>query len=343
MKKNILLTIVVTLLLTSCGQTGVVHPSATGTKYEVLVVMDEASWKAPAGRALVALLDQDMPALPQAEPVMSIIHCNRSAFGDILKPTRNILLTDINPRFITPKIRYSKNKWSQPQSVVRIEAANDSVFEALIKSNGENILDYFITTERTRQIEIGKNYLNHKAMIAIDSLFGIQIDIPSELTKVIKGKDFYWITNDHHAIRKDIVIYSYPYTDVNTFTKEFLIAKRDTVMKHNIHGEFDGSYMGTETKHFDPILRIVNVNNTYCSELSGLWKMYKGASMGGPFYSHTRLDEINQRVITVEGYVFAPGVKKRNHIRQLEAAIYTVRLPQEINAIKEVSIVAEKK
>ena len=71
--------------------------------------------------------------------------------------------------------------------------------------------------------------------------------------------------------------------------------------------------------------------------------MMNGAAMGGPFYSHTRLDEINQRVITVEGFVFAPGTKKRNAIRQLEAAIYTMKLPQEINALKEVSVTAEKK
>lgn len=343
MKRNSLLSIVFILLLSSCGRTGVVRPSATGTRFEVLVVMDDNYWSAPSGRALVALLDQDMAALPQPEPVMSIIHCNIAAFEDILKPTRNILITEIDPRFLSPKISYSKNKWSQPQSVVRIQAANDSVFEALIKSNGNNILNYFLSTERDRQIAIGKNYLNHKAMAEIDSMFGIQIDIPSELTKVVKGKDFYWITNDHHAIRKDMVIYSYPYTDINTFTKSALITKRDTVMKQNIHGEFDSSYMGTELKYFDPILRVISVNNSYTVEISGLWKMFNGASMGGPFYSHTRLDEMNQRVITAEGFVFAPGTKKRNHMRQLEAAIYTMKLPQEINAIKEVSIVADKK
>jgi hypothetical protein len=69
--------------------------------------------------------------------------------------------------------------------------------------------------------------------------------------------------------------------------------------------------------------------------------MFDGASMGGPFYSHTRVDEINKRVITVEGFVFAPGTKKRNHIRQLEAAVYTVKLPQEISELSEVTVVAE--
>nr|HPM09007.1 DUF4837 family protein [Paludibacter sp.] len=42
-----------------------------------------------------------------------------------------------------------------------------------------------------------------------------------------------------------------------------------------------------------------------------------------------------------EGFVFAPGTKKRNHIRQLEAAVYTVKLPQEISELSEVTVVAE--
>ncbi|MDO9633580.1 MAG: DUF4837 family protein [Paludibacter sp.] len=343
MIKNLALTFSLSILLFSCGKSGVVLPSATGTRYEILVVMDESSWKAPSGRALVNLLDQDMKALPQAEPVMSIIHCTRSQFGDILKPTRNILITEISTRFDAPKITYASNTWSRPQSIVKIEAPNDSVFAETIKKAGDNILEYFLKTERNRQIEISKAYVNHKAIPEIEKMFGIQVDIPSELSKIVKGKDFFWATNNHHHIRKDMVIYSYPYTDKNTFTKAFLIAKRDSVMKANIPGEFEGSYMGTELKHYDPIFREINVNNTYCAELSGLWRMFDGGSMGGPFYSHTRLDEINQRVITVEGFVFAPATKKRNHIRQLEAAIYTLKLPQEINAIKEVSVVAEKK
>ena len=342
MIKNFALTIVLSLMLFSCGRSGVVLKSATGTRYELLVVMEESSWKAPSGRALIALLDQDMKAMPQAEPVLSIIHCQPKDFGDFLKPTRNVLITEINPRFETPKITYARNTWSRPQSVVKIEVANDSVLIELIKQSGEKVLEYFLRTERERQIEIGKNYVNQKAKREVETLFGIQVDIPSELSKTTKGIDFYWVTNDHHHIRKDMVIYSYPYRDKNTFTKEYLINKRDSIMKANIPGEFEGSYMGTELVHYQPIFREINVNNTYCVELKGLWRMFDGGSMGGPFYSHTRVDEINQRVITVEGFVFAPATKKRNHIRQLEAAVYTVKLPQEINAIREVSVVAEK-
>ena len=37
-------------------------------------------------------------------------------------------------------------------------------------------------------------------------------------------------------------MYSYPYTDKDTFTKDYFIHKRDSVMKANIPGEREGMY-----------------------------------------------------------------------------------------------------
>jgi len=331
------------LLLSGCSNGGSSLPTVGGSKYEVLVVMDDSLWKAPAGRSLVTLLDRDMEGLPQAEAIMKIARCKQIDFNDMLKPSRNILLTDISDKYKSPKVIYTQNKWAQPQSVVFIQAPNDSVFVSTIKSYGENILDFFVRTERERQIEFNKGSINKNAKDEIEKLFGIQIDIQQGINKSTKKKDFYWITNNNATTRQDLVIYSYPYVDKKTFTKEFLLAKRDSVMKVNIPGEFKGSFMGTEYKYYPPIFKEIWVNEGYCAELRGLWKIKNGGAMGGPFYSHTRLDEINQRVITIEGFVFAPGVKKRNAIRQLEAIIYSTKLPQEINALKEVSVVAKNK
>ena len=101
-------------------------------------------------------------------------------------------------------------------------------------------------------------------------------------------------------------------------------------MKARVGGVIEGSYMGTEYKHIVPIFTPISVqNNAYCAEVRGLWKMYEGAAMGGPFVQHTRLDEVNQRIITAEVFIFAPGQKKRNALRQAEAILYTLRMPQE--------------
>ena len=62
-------------------------------------------------------------------------------------------------------------------------------------------------------------------------------------------------------------------------------------------------------------------------EARGLWEMTTEA-MGGPFVSHSRIDTVNNRIIVVEGFVFAPDKMKRTMIRRLEAALYTLELPK---------------
>ena len=314
------------ILLTACGKREIPLPTVTGTKYEILVVINDAEWKTPTGRSLVTLFDRNMEGLPQPEAVMNITRCSRIEFTDKLKSSRNIILTEIVDKNTKPKVIYTQNKWAQPQSVVRILAANDSVFTSTLKAYGENILNFFLQTERERQIAFNKRYINKNAKTEIEKLFDIQIDITKDLKKTVKKKDFYWITNDNLATRQDIVIYSYPYTGKKTWTKSYLLAKRDSVMKANIPGEFEGSYMGTEFRFLPPTFTEISVNNSFCGEIRGLWKMINGGTMGGPFVSQTRLDEINRRVITIEGFVFAPGTKKRNPMRQLEAIIYSAKV-----------------
>lgn len=343
MKAKISVFILFLMAFTACKDTGRTLPTVNGSKFEVLVVMEDAQWNTPGGRALRDLLSRDMECLPQAEPTMKVSHCSRAAFSDFLKPSRNIVLTEISDKYTVPKVSYFKDNWATPQALVKIVAPSDTAFESTIKKYGEQILNYFITTERDRQIAFNKDYLNAPAQVEVEKMFDIVVDLPQGISKATKGKNFYWITNDSPSSRMDIIIYSYPYRDKNTFTKDYLLAKRDSVLKANIPGEIAGSYMTTEYRFIPPVFKEIWVNGEYCAEIKGLWKMKNGAAMGGPFYSHTRLDEVNQRVVTVEGFVFAPGTKKRNAIRQLEAVVYSTKLPQDINALKEVSVVASKK
>ncbi|MDE5711841.1 MAG: DUF4837 family protein, partial [Bacteroides sp.] len=46
-----------------------------------------------------------------------------------------------------------------------------------------------------------------------------------------------------------------------------------------------------------------------------------------PYVSHVRLDRANQRIIVSEIFVYSPDKLKRNLVRQMEASLYTVKLP----------------
>lgn len=341
MKAKLLIFSVVLISLSSCMNSGRTLPAVTGSQFEVLIVINDTVWNSKVGHELNYLFAQEMRGLPQVEPMMDVHQCNPVEFTDVLKSARNVLMVEISDKYTSTKIKYGRDAWAYPQAIIRVTAPDDTTLLASLASYGKNMSEYFVKAERDRQIEFNKSYINEQAKAEINKQFGISIDIPKGISKATSKKDFYWITNDQAGTRLDIVIYSYPYTNKSMFTKDALLAMRDSVMKTNIPGELKGSYMGTERKYAEPDFNEIWINDAYCAELRGLWKMKQGASMGGPFYSHSRLDEENQRIITVDAFVFAPGKNKRNAMRQLEAIVYTTKMPHEVNALKEVSVVAK--
>ena len=96
-----------------------------------------------------------------------------------------------------------------------------------------------------------------------------------------------------------------------------------SVMKINIEGERDGQYMQTNWKTV--FARITEFKGQPMVEARGLWEMHADM-MGGPFVSYTRIDTIRHLTVTAEGFVFAPEKKKRPYIRELEAALQTLKI-----------------
>ncbi len=331
-------------VLSGCVNSGNLLPSVTGASYEVLVVMNTPYWKGEAGDKVREYIAADMSEMPQIEPLFSISHTNFNGFSSILKPVRNIILADIDStKYTQNKVYYMKNHWAKPQAVVRICAPNAAEFIATMDTYGENMAKYLVDNEIKRQITFYESYTNRAAMQELFELYGINMNVPNDIAHVRKGKDFYWISDNKSTVRRDILIYTYPYTDKNTFTKKFLLEKRDSVLKVNLPGGVEGSHMGTEYRHIPPVLNEINVNGNYCAEIRGLWRMVNGEAMGGPFVSHTRLDEVNQRVITAEVFVYAPGQKKRNPMRQLEAVLHSLKMPAEVNELQELVVKAAGK
>lgn len=131
---------------------------------------------------------------------------------------------------------------------------------------------------------------NAKADSLIKRMFGIDMLIPEELGSSMVRKDFIWLSNNTTQGMKNIVVMRGP-------TGELLA--------RNIKGE-------TDAMHF----KLVDERQD-----RGLWEM-EGDAMGGPY--------VRKRVgqVTVLAFVYAPESKKRNLMRQLEAALYTIKQKQ---------------
>lgn len=360
MKKalSILFIGVVVLGTTSCKRAqGGTKVSATGTIYECLVVMPNRPLANPQKVVsasayaeniattydlVKATMGADMPCLPQMEPYFKLMQVAPAAFDDLLKPTRNILIIDIDgERYTQVKAKYSFDYWSHPQAVYRIQAPDDESFVAYWNEHGTQIRDWFVDQEIQRQIAFYRASTNKAARTSLQNDLHADMLIPEDYMLIrdtlMDNVRFIWCCNNKGPQRRDIVIYAYPYKDTKQFDLAALNAKRDEVLGKMISASVEGSYMGTEYKVFPPQSRVLQ-DNPYTVEVRGLWKIYKGEAMGGPYVSHTCLDEINQRIITAETYILAPGQKKRNELRKAEAVLFTLQLEQQMNQLDEVTV-----
>ena len=319
------ISLLIALVLTSCEQS-VFTPKSSGRPYEMLVVIDKDMWERPAGRAIYDVLDTNVPGLPQCERSFRISNVAPEHFDRILKICRNVITIDIQPIYTQPKLKFVRDIFASPQVIMTIQAPSEDGLAEFVTRNKQVILDFFVKTEMNREIVQLKK--KHSRIIAdkVDSIFGCTVCVPTDLQRFKLGKDFLWSSTDRATSDMNFVMYSYPYRDTNTFTLDYFVHKRDSVMKLNIPGARPRMYMATDARFVD--VKNINVKGEYAMEARGLWQM-EGDMMGGPFVSHARVDQANGRVVVVEGFIYSPDRLNRNLIRMMEASLYTLALPQE--------------
>jgi hypothetical protein len=150
------------------------------------------------------------------------------------------------------------------------------------------------------------------------------VSITNSYTRINEKKNFIWMNEGSPAASEGIMVYSFPYVGEGSFSKEYLLNKRDSVLKKDVPGPTEGSYMSTEMA-FPPIYKVTHINGEKVVEMRGLWKVV-GDMMGGPWIMHAHYDKKHNRVIVLDAYVYSPEKNdKRDKIRQLEAVLYSYK------------------
>lgn len=314
-------------LLASCkdGEKSIMTPVSSGRPYEVMVVADDKCWMSPDS-ALYHVLDTDVPGLPQAERSFRISRIRPTHYERAMRLFRNIIIVDINPSAYTQtKFKYSRDVYASPQMIMTIQSPNQQDFADYVSKNGQVIINFFTNAEMNREVKLLEKKHSQLVSAKVGSLFDCDIWMPSEMESYKVGEQFFWASTNQNDM--NFVMYSFPFKDKNTFTKEYFIHKRDSVMKINLPGAREGMYMETADSIFVETKDIA-VKGDYAFEARGLWEM-KNDAMGGPFVSHMRVDRANARVIVVEGFVYNPAKLKRDQVRKLNAALYTLKLPSD--------------
>ena len=301
------------LLLTSCGLTGKNRkkPASTGQPYEIVLEGDTDS-------IVTRILTEDVPALPQPEPLCKLIQVKKGKTKGSYLLVRTRIIVNITDKDFAVKLSHDEN--AAPQNIIRINA--HSVQQLRERLNGEKLRQIVDEAELKHLAEMISNNpskQNKEMQEEVKKTFGLDMKIPVSMNASKKAKDFIWISNNASTGMQNLLVMKVKSEErragkgkvkseerrmknsnafhVNVNDK----AQIDSILRTNMPGETDSMYMTI------PVLLE-----------RGLWEM-KGDAMGGPYVMH-RIHNLY-----VIGFVYAPEMKKKILIKQLEAAISTIK------------------
>lgn len=300
-------------------------PNSKGKSSEILVITNnKKQWNSRIGDSIVAFFYQDVPGLPQPEPMFTLVNIPQEAFKEMYKPYRNIFIINIDKTLEEPLFEARKDLWAKTQQVVKISAPDD---ESLIKEFNETkdvIMSLFLKTEQKRIQKAFASVQSAKINSELQKKFGIMLTIPSGFNISKSKKDFLWIRKETLTYSQGLIIYWEDYTDTIQFIPAYIAAKRNEITERYIPGPADSSFMLISDQFIKPEFHEITLNDKYAVQTRGLWKV-ENDFMGGPFISYTLVHENGNKIITIDGYVYAPSEEKRDLVRQMNSILQSIR------------------
>ncbi len=305
------------LLLTACNNE---HrekhkPHSIGELYEVLLISDDKK----TGDVMYEALNEAVAGLPQVENYFDVKRITTNQVNKHTQYSRSIISINVDSsKYKKAELTYIKNTYAYPQTIISINTPSAESLQKEVGKFMKKIKQLIITQDNSTQVQILTDNNNTKAKEDIETMLKCFILIPPTLKYEKKGENFIWLSDKNPQCMKNICVYTYNGLDL---TMDKVIEMRDSIMKENIPGQSEGMYM-TTAPNTSSVSRTV-YNNKSILVVKGLWEMENDA-MGGPFITHSIVDSANNRVITAEAFIYGPGEKKRDRMRRLEAALYTL-------------------
>ncbi len=284
------------------------------------VVVDNELWNGNVGDTIRKYFGAEVPGLPQEEPLFTLRQIPMEAFTGLTKQSR-IFLWIKKEAGEENKYGLLKNKFSNPQIGAVISGATDDDITTLIRKNYETIISKYKSLETKEKQAIIKKSL--EKIPQLQEKLGITLNIPSAYRIAIEEDKFFWIRKNIKHGSMNLMIYELPLGTVtkDSNTVSSIIKMRDSIGTIKIPTSEVGHFITEEA--YAPYLYEIELDNRFTFETKGTWEI-KDRFMAGPFVNYAIEDVANNRLMVLEGFVFAPSVSKRDNMFELEAIIKTI-------------------
>lgn len=358
MRNNIFLFLISIFILSGCSSESnpkfEAKPAAFSKMNEISVVMDKDLWEGAIGDSLRFYFSSPYLILPSPEPIFDLRyftanqiqqeHLFRSLRNYIIvanvadenSPTAKMVKADIGSEKTDAALSgtavnssVGKNRWANGQNVFYLYSATaDGIFETIRKSYPA-LRGKLEETEKPR-IRATAYQGGNLGLIQnkIFEKFGAKIDIPKGYIIASEEDNFMWIRREtrHHQndISSSILMTKIAYTDPKQLTEEGIKSIRDKQLGYYVSSEEPNTYMVTNNEDLPLFSKKTTLGEHFAIETHGIWELQNDFK-GGPFVNMVVLNEEKGEIFMVDGFVFAPGEKKRNHMQYLDEIVKTIR------------------
>ena len=317
--KGVLLIALAAMLVACDGGTDPVTSKITGKQGEILIISPLDIQRTALRDSLDTILRQEYPYIPQSEPRFTTIYVTAKAFGNVLKPFRNILMIHFNADSITPSLHLEKDKWAKEQRILSLYGTDQRTLAEFVGQNKELILSLFEEFERDRTQTVNAALCDRTITDSIQSLFGVNLTVPQGYSLRRAANNFRWYSIETPDISQGLLIYKYKPLGSMPWLPDSVIAHRNAVTKEYVPGPNAGTYMKVSTVVPSEFSILKKEQDTVCF-VRGFWEV-EGHAMGGAYVSYSHLTPNRDSVVVTDGYIYAPRFKKRDYVRALEALL----------------------
>lgn len=356
MKYRALILSAILALITACSneKNPEYLPKANGKPGEIVLIVDSVQWRGAVGAELKKIFRAEVPALPQGEPMFTVIWAHPERNMQLLTQLRNLvyvftldqntkgsrtLKETISPETIK-RIKQDtsffmsvlKDEYARGQEVMYLFSDSEENLIHHLRRSGTKIINHFNKLERER---LAKSLFTKQSTEGVAAFLKreqqIQLSVPAGYRLADQRDDFVWLRQIGPNTDKDIFITWKPYESESQFLPDSIIAWRNTTAKKHLFEDPKNpiSYIVTERDDADVFSQRVNFNNHFAMEVRGLWRT-NNRTMGGPFIGYALADEPKGLIYYIEGFAYAPGKDKREFMRELETILWSFKTSEDL-------------
>ena len=324
--------------------------NAFGRANHLVVIADEDLWKGAVGDTFKYYFSSAYLILPQPEPIFDLQHWTAyeitsepirqkkrnylilGNLADMDSPTTKIIAKDLGEENLHRaqsdknfNSTIGKNKWAEGQNLFYlfgnskeelIENIKDK-FPAIAKKINEADEELIAAT-----VYAGGDHI--EVMETVKEKLGVDIRIPHDYFLAFDDGSTIWLRKETDFLSSNIILHRLKYTDKSQLTGAGIKAIRDSLGKKLISTEIENTYMRTNDQDLPMVTRVISLNGNYALEARGIWDIVNDF-MGGPFISYIIHKPDTDELLFVDGFVHAPGKKKRDYMQQLEYIFRSIK------------------